>query len=269
MRTTALLCALVRLDVLLVAEVFDTSARMHTVRQQIRSEVAKRHVQSQPEAQGNSRIDSAQIAQDIFESFQANASRTPKKSQKSPSSLTPQQLKRGLISNGVYIKRKEFEDLVHCIDRHQSGEINLTQWREFFTLTDEELDAVHVDLNSDGNAVLMPGALHAVEIAVDISTAIVGAATLGILAPMPQPLAQVLPFGKSVTVPHFRVATARPGNLYSRSCVPDTDTAVNLSFQAMGIAVMMAFLFAMERNLLRTRTSCSHSRTHLMMLNEE
>ena len=53
-------------------------------------------------------------------------------------------------------KRKEFEDLVHCIDKHQTGEINQTKWKEFFTLSDEDLDALHVDLNSDGHLVLMP-----------------------------------------------------------------------------------------------------------------
>lgn len=272
MRTTALLCALVRLNVLLVAEVFDASARMHTVRQEIRSQVAKRHIQSQSEAQGNSEVDSNQMAKEIFESFQVNAPKTPKKSKKSPSSLTPQQLKRGLISIGVYIKRKEFEDLVHCIDKHQTGEINLTKWQEFFTLTDEELDALHVDLNSEGNLVLMPGVLHGVEIAVDIGTAIVGTATLGVLAPMPQPLANVLPGGKSrtSTPPLIFFFTATRGQLHSCfRCVSDACTdvsqAMETAAQGAGAQTLTAVLPAkQQRNHLRTRIACKHSKTQLM-----
>lgn len=196
MRTTALLCALVRLDVLLVAEVFDATGRMHTIRQQIRNEVLKRHVQSQSQSKPKSQSDSGnvttEIAHELFELF-GKEDLKKAKSKSTPSSLTPQQLKRGLISLGVYIKRKDFQELVHCIDTHQTGEINSKQWEKFFTLSDDELDALHVDLNSDGNTVLMPGILHGLELMADVGYGVVGTATLGILAPMPQALAKALP----------------------------------------------------------------------------
>jgi hypothetical protein len=211
-RSSALLSALVRLDVLLVAEVWDASHRMHSIRTQIRNETLARHRQASDSAaaaaaaaadgggggkqeeeegtaglaKGSGSMDQSQVQQlagELFTLFDTDKS----------GQLTSRQFKRGLISLGVYIKKKDFLGLVHVIDVDQSGWISLEQWEAFLAMTDEELDALHVTLNSDGNSRLMPGTMAVVDGITDFSKGIIGTATLGILAPLPKSIAKALP----------------------------------------------------------------------------
>lgn len=169
-RLTALLGVLVNLDVLLVAEVFEATSKMGTIRTDIRDKLLTFQNDKKKKEQATDSFteeissevseerwkvsDSRKrtiflkhftfcgsdrreftwlqaLAKELFEQFDSNGTRTEKRNGK----LTPRQFKHGLIGMGIYIKNRFFADLCNIIDPSGSGEISMGEWEIIFVYT--------------------------------------------------------------------------------------------------------------------------------------
>ena len=158
----ALLSAMIRQDVELVAEVFAFMEEVIGVRERIRSVLIMHAVElAEEDISAKSQTEQAAIASEhLFEKFDEDKSGV----------LSYAEMKRGLASLQIHITRQELLHIMRVIDPDLSGDLTKAEWHSFMSSTDGELEQRQVEANSEGQQAVAQGARQVMNVAVTLGS---------------------------------------------------------------------------------------------------